>query len=1139
MVYQEFPKSSPLISSDGNASDTPYTAQLLGSDSTNDGTIKTGIMRFFRNNTPKDHSPIHVQFPNLTDRKKAPNYISTTKFTPLNFIPLNLFEQFGRVYNIYFLAGALSILSGYSALSPATQVFPLIIILIISIGKEAIEDYGRARADRKANNALYTTIVNGKEDIVLSKAINNGDIVKLKRGEKCPADLIILYSTSDDDSAFVETSELDGESNLKRRSALPELASLSPEEICALSGESVAEYPNGKLNSFRGKISTNINGKMKTFPVTANNITLKGTELRNTDFIYGMAVYTGQNTKIIKNLKKPKIKRSTITKKLNVLVSIVFIYNLILLLSSVAIEYSLWKKTLEIEQNIRATENSYDYAVYWYLGPVEDISASSHILYTFLTFFGLLTYTIPSSLFVTLEIVRLLQSVYMRWDRKMIGYSVEGEKVIFRPNRSSLNEDLGVIEHLFSDKTGTLTMNDMRLSKWFVNGHIFDVMNYPGCLKREYARSFSQQDKITMDLFSSCILTCHDIIPSKSSDGSYVYEGQSPDEIALIEGLVTESYVLIGKNKPTISALIDGRLTQYEYLGTIEFNSDRKRMSVVVRLPNRKIYVFTKGADNVMLNLFDEDQEKKFIEDQLYEFSVDGLRTLVFAYREISDEEYSQFAHALHLADISLDNREYLLDEAAHIVEKDLIFLGASAIEDRLQNEVPETIEYIRNMGIKIWLLTGDKMETAITIGQSSRLLSKDMDLIKINSSTLTECKDDLYEAQRIVQSNKIEYEKKYALIISGEALAFIFDRKNNMKQEMEKIFLDVGCHCESIICCRATPMQKASVVSLAQKNLKVNTMAVGDGSNDVSMIQTANVGIGIAGREGAQAARASDFAIGEFRLLRRLLSVHGRFNYLRLSKLILFSFYKNAMMITVQWWFGYWNLFSGQLVYEEMFLTLYNVLFTSFPPICIGLFDRDVREYLIARYPQLYKPIKNGLYWSYYSIAGMFASIIWHSAAIFFSVWFIHGVGVLDQEGKSTDFYSQMYLFGTPTLIVALMKVSLMMSSYNWISIFTLVLSLLLSIGIEVLMELVRWVLAGTTRIVHVLTGYWVCIVLIPVVTVGVDFFFNYVMSQYKPKDTQILMENSKLRSRREYVRQKLLKMPKMVELLRMGGNK
>lgn len=317
-----------------------------------------------------------------------------------------------------------------------------------------------------------------------------GDILYLVKGEKAPVDAMILSTAYEDGTCFVETAELDGETNLKRRTALTELCTTTtPESVSALKGRIECEQPNENLHKFNGRLifqSPESQGEISK-SLNMDHLILRGAVLRNTDFAYAIVVYTGSDTKIIKNLKPAKAKTSTLERQLNYFVGGAFVFNAFLLISSVVIDYVGFIQILNLQKERQLTE-PYDYAIAWYIGPVQD-SAATELKNSILSYFALYSYVIPISLFVTMEVVRLVQGMFMTWDKKMESTLTSDDgsppKVIaMRANNTNLNEEMAQLDYIFSDKTGTFTKNEMKLARWFVDETVYDEMNESGSLGR-------------------------------------------------------------------------------------------------------------------------------------------------------------------------------------------------------------------------------------------------------------------------------------------------------------------------------------------------------------------------------------------------------------------------------------------------------------------------------------------------------------------------------------------------------------------------------------------------------------------------------------------------------------------------------
>lgn len=516
-------------------------------------------------------------------------------------------------------------------------------------------------------------------------------------------------------------------------------------------------------------------------------------------------------------------------------------------------------------------------------------------------------------MFVTVEIVKYYHAFLINSDLD-IYYEPTDTPAVCRT--SSLVEELGQIEYIFSDKTGTLTCNVMEFRQCSITGICYadeipedkratiqdgvEVGLHDFNRLQENLKNHHTSE--TIDEFLTLLSICHTVIPEQKGDkpNEIKYQAASPDEGALVEGAVKLGYQFMARRPRAVTISVHGEERTYELLNVCEFNSTRKRMSTIFRCPDGKIKLYCKGADTVILErLAPNNPMVDTTLQHLEDYATEGLRTLCLAMREIPESEYKQWSAIFEKAATTINNRGDELDKAAELIEKDMYLLGATAIEDRLQDGVPDTIHTLQTAGIKIWVLTGDRQETAINIGMSCKLISEDMTLVIINEETMQATRESLNNKLLALQNQKDGNTdvETLALVIDGRSLTFALEK------ELEKTFLELAVICKAVICCRVSPLQKALVVKLVKRHTSALLLAIGDGANDVSMIQAAHVGVGISGMEGLQAARSADVSIGQFRYLRKLLLVHGAWSYQRISKVILYSFYKNITLYMTQFW--------------------------------------------------------------------------------------------------------------------------------------------------------------------------------------------------------------------------------------------
>ncbi|KAA8544652.1 hypothetical protein F0562_019436 [Nyssa sinensis] len=1076
----------------------PFTAdpgpQLLG---------QPGFSRVVFCNESQLHKIKPHKYPN--------NYITTTKYNVITFLPKALFEQFRRVANLYFLLAAALSLTSLTPFSPVSLIAPLVFVVGISMLKEAVEDWRRFLQDLNVNSrTVKVHIGNGLFMDKAWKSLCVGDVVKINKNEYFPSDLLLLSSSYEDGICYVETMNLDGETNLKVKRCLePTLGLDGDAEFNKFKATIRCEDPNPSIYTFVG----NLEFEKESSPLCPAQVLLRDSKLRNTDYIYGVVIFSGPDTKVVRNSTRSPSKRSQIERKMDRVIYVLF--SILVLISLVT---SIGSAFFTESEMVR----------WWYLslkGDDPSFNPSKPVYSGFLQFIRALIlygYLIPISLYVSIEVVKVLQAMLINKDIEL--YDEETSKsVIVRT--SNLNEELGQVEMILSDKTGTLTCNQMEFRKCSIEGISYggdinevdlaaskqmniDVERYQFSLDGSDSRSHSfemfecsaadgstekavlgseqgvenlgagnsrisvtgkesvikgfnfRDDRLMskmwiyrsnvsdMIMFFRIMALCHTGIPIEDNETDKLqYEAESPEEVSFLIASQefgfkfcrrTQSTMVLKELDPSSGLEVE---REYKLLNLLEFSSSRKRMSVIVSNEDGQIFLLCKGADNIVLDRLAENGRtyEEATSLHLSSYAEDGLRTMAFAYRIVEVTEYEHWNSIFTKAKTTIGpRREELLERASEMIEKDLILLGAVAVEDKLQQGVPECIDKLAQAGLKIWLLTGDKKETAINVGFACSLLRHDMKQFHLNLSKEAESnnevkamkEDILHQIESSYQviceeSNK---DAPSALVVDGKTLDIA------LRSDIRDYFLQLAVNCASVICCRVSPKQKALITRSVKDYTHRTTLAIGDGANDVGMIQEADIGVGISGMEGMQAVMASDFSLPQFRFLERLLIVHGHWCYKRISKMILYFVYKNVAFGLTLFYYEVYTNFSGEALYDDWYMVMFNVILTSLPVISLGVLEQDVSSKLCLQFPALYQEGQRNIYFSWKRIIGWILNGMLASLTIFMMNNYILSPSAFREEGDVADIAHVDAITYTCVIWTVNCQIALVISHFTWI---------------------------------------------------------------------------------------------------------
>jgi len=498
-------------------------------------------------------------------------------------------------------------------------------VLFIAAVREAFDDFRRHIADGIVNNASVCRLhkFRGKPAAewkdAKCKDVTSGDILLLVSEDVVPADLILLSTSTPTGTVFVDTSSLDGEQSLKLRASCKPTRGIgyAPDSIANLienegGFEVECEEQTIDINYFKGTLTSKISGSSEVTQINRSNVLLRGEVLKNSKWCIGMVVFTGGDTKMARNSKIPKKKRSRLDVLVDWLMLVVLIV-LLLLCTVSAVASRLW-----------AVDNS---TLYFYL-PFLTTSQTS-VREIWLTSLILLNGLLPISLYVEMELAQLVQASYIENDTSMFfkqeveegDDEKQGKTIVYKPeaHSSSLNSTLGMVGVVVTDKTGTLTQSKMKLRTILTAGETFTSSEKSFQNKRlsDILSDESDQSHREVRLALLTLALCHNVQVSQTqvvstsnegvdrteSPGKIKYEGASPDEVALVHAASLLGFEVIARDGESITIKEPRRteLQRYQILAVNEFDYTRKRMSVMVRGPDGHALLLVKGADSAIV----------------------------------------------------------------------------------------------------------------------------------------------------------------------------------------------------------------------------------------------------------------------------------------------------------------------------------------------------------------------------------------------------------------------------------------------------------------------------------------------------------------------------------------------------------
>ncbi|XP_055940657.1 probable phospholipid-transporting ATPase IIB isoform X2 [Argiope bruennichi] len=947
-----------------------------------------------------------------------PNIIRNQKYNILTFIPLVLFHQFKFFLNLYFLVMALSqfipdVRIGYLY----TYWGPLGFVLTVTLIREAIDDFRRYRRDREVNYRKYRKLTSRGVVQVPSANIKVSDLIIVDKDQRVPADMVFLSTTEKTGSCFIRSDQLDGETDWKLRLAVSTTQRLSStDELFQMDASVYAEEPKKDIHSFVGKFTRNDGEGAEVSlgienTLWANTVVASGTAI-------GIVIYTGSETRSVMNNSEPRSKVGITDLELNQQTKVLFAAVIGLALVMMALK---------------------GFGGLWY-----------RYLFRFILLFS---YIIPISLRVNLDMGKMVYSWMMQKDKDIPNTVVRS---------TTIPEELGRLTFLLSDKTGTLTKNEMVFKKLHLGTVAYGSESFDEVaahIKTSYAPTPSGSSsagatptKMPLPKMRRTVVTrvqeavralafCHNVTPvyedtdsvcidtsdtginceteaDQQSNQSFVYQASSPDEVALVAWTESVGLTLIHRDITSMKLkTAHNQILNYSILQIFPFTSETKRMGIIVKEESSgDIIFFMKGADVVMSSIV---QYNDWLDEECGNMAREGLRTLVVAKKVLTDEQYADFEARLNQAKVSIHDRTAKVTAVIESLERDMELLCLTGVEDKLQDNVRPTLELLKNAGIRIWMLTGDKLETAISIAKSSRLVARNQQIHVFQTVT---SRNEVH-----LELNNFRRKNDSVLIIRGDCLELCL-------KFYPSEFMELACQCPAVVCCRCSPTQKAEVVRLIQLETGKRACAIGDGGNDVSMIQAADVGIGIVGKEGKQASLAADFSVTQFSHIARLILVHGRYSYKRSAALSQFVIHRGLIISTMQAFFSAVFYFASVALYPGFLMVGYATIYTMFPVFSLVL-DKDVSPEIALTYPELYKELCKGRSLSFKTFFIWVIISIYQGGIIMYGALFLY----------KAEFIHIVSISFTALIFTELLMVALTVRTWHWLMVIAELFSLII----------------------------------------------------------------------------------------------